>query len=189
MSPTTSPPASTRSRRVSVTVPMAVARTSHFSHTASTSSSLSGSTTQSIRSCDSEIITSNGSMSASRSGTLSMSISIPTSPFEAISDELDVSPAAPRSCSEASSPLSSSSSDDSSSFFSSNGSPIWTVGRLSSSSPSSALASTDAPPMPSRPVSAPNRTITLPTPAAALRIILSFGAIPRHMAFTRQFCS
>jgi hypothetical protein len=82
---------------VSVTVPMAVARTSHFSHTASTSSSLSGSTTHSIRSCDSEIMISKGSMSPSRSGTLSTSISIPTSPFEAISEELDVSPAAPRS--------------------------------------------------------------------------------------------
>ena len=40
---------------------------------------------------------SNGSMSASRSGTRDTSMSSPTSPFEAISDELDDSPAAPRS--------------------------------------------------------------------------------------------
>ncbi|HVL95993.1 MAG TPA: AIR synthase related protein, partial [Solirubrobacteraceae bacterium] len=45
-----------------------------------------------------------------------------------------VSPAAPRSCSETSSPRSSSSSEHSSSFFSSNGSPICTVGRLAASS-------------------------------------------------------
>ena len=42
------------------------------------------------------------------------------------------------------------------SFFSANGSPTWTDGRLSpSASPNSALASTEAPPMPSRPVEAP----------------------------------
>ena len=42
------------------------------------------------------------------------------------------------------------------SFFSANGSPTWTDGRLSpSASSSSALASTEAPPMPSRPVEAP----------------------------------
>ena len=111
---------------------------------------------------------SNASMSASRSGTLRTSRSIPTSPLEAISAEEDVRPAAPRSCSATSRSRSSSSSEHSSSFFSSNGSPIWTVGRLAaSSSPSSAEASTDAPPMPSRPVRAPNSSTTLPTPAAA----------------------
>ena len=82
---------------------------------------------------------SNGSMSASRSGTRVTSISMPTSPLDAISDDDDVRPAAPRSCSDTSSPASSSSSEHSSSFFSSNGSPIWTVGRLApSASPSSA---------------------------------------------------
>ena len=88
------------------------------------------------------------------------------------------------------SPRSSSSSEHSISFFSANGSPTWTVGRLSSSaSPSSAEASTDAPPMPSRPVEAPNRTSTLPTPAAALVISRSFEASPSAIALTRQFCS
>ena len=59
------------------------------------------------------------------------------------------------------------------SFFSSNGSPIWTVGRFSSPSSSSAEASTEAPPIPSRPVEAPIRTTALPTPAAAARTMSS----------------
>jgi hypothetical protein len=174
----------------SVTSPIAVARTSHFSQTASTSSSSAGSTTHSIRSCDSEIMISNGSMSASRSGTFAMSRSMPTPPFDAISDELEVKPAAPRSCSEASRSRSSSSRQHSISFFSSNGSPICTDGRFASSpSPSSADASTDAPPIPSRPVSAPSSTTWLPTPAAADLVSRSCGAMPRHIALTRQFCS
>ncbi len=82
---------------MSVTSPMTVARTSQRAHSSSTSSSRAGSTTHSIRSCDSEIMISNGSMSASRSGTRDTSMSSPTSPFDAISDELDDSPAAPRS--------------------------------------------------------------------------------------------
>ncbi len=110
-------------------------------------------------------------MSASRSGTRDTSMSSPTSPFDAISDDEDDSPAAPRSCSEASVSASSSSRQHSTSFDSSKGSPIWTEGRLAESpSPSSALASTEAPPIPSRPVRAPSRTSRLPTPAAALRI-------------------
>ncbi len=175
---------------MSVTVPIGVARTSQRAQSASTSSSRSGDTTHSMRSCDSEIITSNGSMPASRRGTRDTSMSRPTSPFDAISDELELSPAAPRSWSDASNPASSSSRQHSSSFDSSNGSPIWTLGRFdSSSASSSALASTEAPPMPSRPVSAPSSTRWLPTPAAALRISRSRGAMPTHIAFTRQFCS
>ena len=92
-------------------------------------------------------------------------MSSPTPPLLAISDADEVRPAAPRSCSETSSSRSSSSRQHSSSFFSANGSPIWTDGRLASSpSPSSALASTEAPPIPSRPVSAPSSTSTLPGP-------------------------
>ena len=133
---------------------------------------------------------SNGSMSSSRSGTFDTSMSRPTSPLDAISDEEDDSPAAPRSWSDASVPRSSSSRQHSITFFSSNGSPICTVGRFeASSSSSSAEASTDAPPMPSRPVRAPISTSRLPTPAAALRISRSSRAMPRHMALTRQFCS
>ena len=80
-----------------MTSPMAVARTSQRSHTSWSSASLPGSTTHSIRSWDSEIMISNGSMSSSRRGTFDTSMSSPTSPFEAISDEEDESPAAPRS--------------------------------------------------------------------------------------------
>ena len=133
---------------------------------------------------------SNGSMSASRSGTRPTSRSMPTPPLDAISDALEVRPAAPRSCSATSSPRSSSSSEHSSSFFSSNGSPTWTEGRLAASSaPNSAEASTDAPPMPSRPVEAPNRTSALPTPAAAERISRSSRTSPSAIALTRQLVS
>ena len=133
---------------------------------------------------------SKGSMSASRSGTRATSTSIPTPPAEAISAAEEVRPAAPRSCSETSSPRPSSSRQHSSTFDSSKGSPIWTVGRFASSpSPSSAEASTEAPPIPSRPVEAPIRTTALPTPAAAARTISSCLAIPTHIALTRQLCS
>ncbi len=133
---------------------------------------------------------SNGSMSASRSGTRDTSMSTPTSPFEAISEDEEERPAAPRSCSDARVPASSSSRQHSTSFDSSKGSPICTLGRFeASSSESSALASTDAPPIPSRPVRAPSSTTRLPTPAAALRIRRSCGAMPTHIALTRQFCS
>ncbi len=59
-------------------------------------------------------------------------MSMPTPPADAISPADEVSPAAPRSWSETSSSRSSSSRQHSSSFDSSNGSPIWTLGRLSS---------------------------------------------------------
>ena len=133
---------------------------------------------------------SKGSMSASRSGTRDTSMSSPTSPFEAISEADDERPAAPRSCSDSSTSASSSSRQHSTSFDSSKGSPICTLGRFEASSAvSSALASTEAPPIPSRPVRAPSSTSRLPSPAAALRISRSRGAIPTHIALTRQFCS
>ena len=173
-----------------MTSPIAVAVVSHLAQTASTASTWAGSTTHSIRSCDSETMISNGSMPGSRSGTRSTWMSSPSPPFDAISDEDEVRPAAPRSCKDTSSSRSSSSSEHSISFFSANGSPICTVGRLSASaSPSSAEASTDAPPIPSRPVSAPNRMRTLPGPVAAERISRSCSAIPSAIALTRQFCS
>src|SRR3954447_19518020 len=182
MSPTSISPSNTRSRRVPVTSPIAVALTSQRAHTVSTSSSRAGSTTQSIRSWDSETMISNGSRPDWRSGTRRTSRSIPTSPLAAISAEEEVSPAAPRSCSATSSPCSSSFSEHSSSFFSSNGSPICTDGRLSSESSSSAEASTDAPPIPSRPVRAPNSRTPLPTPAAPPRGTASSRATPPPLA-------
>ena len=56
------------------------------------------STIASIRSCDSLIITSNGSMSCSRSGTARRSRRMPVPPRAATSDVAHVRPAAPRSC-------------------------------------------------------------------------------------------
>jgi hypothetical protein len=77
-------------------------------------------------------------------------------PSEAISDSAEARPAAPQSCSDSTSPDSTSSTETSISFLPVNGSPTCTDGRLSASaSPSSWLASTDAPPIPSRPVVAP----------------------------------
>ena len=127
---------------------------SQRSQTASTCSSICGRTTATIRSWLSEIITSHGSIPSSRSGTASSRRSIPHS--RAISEREEASPAAPQSCSDSTSPDSTSSTETSISFLPRNGSPTWTVGRLSaSSSPSSWLASTEAPPIPSRPVVAP----------------------------------
>ena len=81
-----------------------------------------------------------------------------------------------------------SSTETSISFLPRNGSPIWTVGRLSASvSLSSAEASTEAPPMPSRPVVAPKRTSRLPSPVAFALISRSTGRRPTHIALTRQF--
>ena len=173
-----------------MTTPISAEPVCHFSQTASTSATRAGSTTPSIRSWDSETMISKGSMSASRSGTLATSRSIPTPPAAAISPAEEVRPAAPRSCSETSSPFSSSSRQHSRTLDSSKGSPIWTVGRFASSpSPSSAEASTEAPPIPSRPVEAPISTTALPTPAAAARTMSSVFASPRHIALTRQLCS
>ena len=84
------------------------------------------------------------------------------SPLDAISADDEVSPAAPRSCSETSRPRSSSSSEHSSAFLPANGSPTCTVGRLSSSMPSSALARTEAPPMPSLPGRGPEEHDDVP---------------------------
>ena len=173
-----------------MTSPIGAGPTCHFSQIAITRSTLPGSTTASIRSWDSDTMISNGSMSASRSGTRDTSMSIPVPPPDAISAAEEVSPAAPRSWRETSSPSPSSSRQHSTSFDSSNGSPICTLGRFASSpSPSSADAKTDAPPIPSRPVDAPISTTTLPTPAAAERTMSSVRASPTHIAFTRQFCS
>ena len=127
---------------------------SHRSQSACTASSICGRTTATIRSWLSEIITSQGSIASSLKGTWSSRRSIPHS--RAISEREEARPAAPQSCSDSTSPDSTSSTETSISFLPMKGSPTWTVGRLSaSSSPSSWLASTDAPPIPSRPVVAP----------------------------------
>jgi hypothetical protein len=121
---------------------------------ATTASSIAGRTIAIIRSWLSEIITSHGSIPSSRSGTRSRWTSMPKS--AAISDSDDAIPAAPQSWSDSTRPSETSSTDDSMSFLPVNGSPIWTDGRFSAEpSSSSWLASTEAPPMPSRPVVAP----------------------------------
>ena len=64
-----------------------------------------------------------------------------------------------------------SSSEASIRSFSANGSPTWTDGRFEGSvSVKVALARTDAPPIPSRPVVEPNRITRLPGPGAAARV-------------------
>ncbi len=129
---------------------------SQRSHTARTASQRCGSTIATIRSWDSEIMTSNGSRPGSRRGIASRSTRIPVPPRSAVSDTAQVIPAAPRSWMPTTSPLAMSSRVASISSFSANGSPTWTLGRLEGSlSPKVAQASTDAPPIPSRPVAEP----------------------------------
>src|SRR5205814_7655559 len=96
----------------------------------------------------------------------------------------------PQSCSDSTSTPSTSSSEPSISCLPVNGSPICTEGRFSSEpSPSSWLASTEAPPIPSRPVVAPNSTTTLPVPCALALVTRSAGRSPTHIALTKGLCS
>ncbi len=137
-----------------MTVPMTAWASSHRVKTSSAEARKSSRRTATIRSCDSEIMISQGS-SSSRSGTRSRLTSTPA-PSRAISASADASPAAPQSWSDSTSPCSTSSTETSISFLPVNGSPICTDGRFSvAPSPSSWLASTLAPPIPSRPVVAP----------------------------------
>ena len=181
MSPTTSPPRRIRIAPLSVTTPISAAPVCHFSQTASTSATFAGSTTAEhplLGLGDHDLERLHVGLAQRHPAT---SRSIPTPPAEAISPAEEVSPAAPRSWSETSRPFSSSSRQHSSTFDSSKGSPICTVGRFASSpSPSSAEASTEAPPIPSRPVEAPIRTTALPTPAAAARTMSSVLAQARR---------
>ena len=112
-----------------------------------------------IRSWLSEIMISTGSMSGlAERHAVEVDVDADAA-AAAISASEEARPAAPRSCSDSTSPLSTSSRLASISFLPVNGSPTCTVGRLSSSSSESSwLASTLAPPIPSRPVVAPKRT-------------------------------
>jgi hypothetical protein len=69
-----------------------------------------------------------------------------------------------------------------------NGSPIWTLG-LIWAEPSSklALARTDAPPMPSRPVGEPKSTARLPGVGATARAMRFSGSSPTHITLTSGF--
>ena len=94
-------------------------------------------------------------MPVSRIGTVSSASSMPTSPFDAISTEEEVRPAAPISWIETMASVAISSRHASSSSFSVNGSPTCTVGRFSSVSSENSAEAMVAPWMPSRPVLEP----------------------------------
>ncbi len=121
--PALSGPVSTTTSGSAVTRPMIATGRSHRSHTARTASQRAGSTIASIRSCDSEIITSNGSSPGSRRGIASRSISIPVPPRSAVSLVAHVMPAAPRSWTLTTRAFAISSSVASIRSFSANGSP------------------------------------------------------------------
>ena len=80
-----------------MTTPMTEARTSQRSQIARTRSSPTGSTIASMRSWDSLVMISNGSMPGSRVGMAVTSTSMPTPPREAVSLVAQVMPAPPRS--------------------------------------------------------------------------------------------
>ncbi len=98
-------PARTTMSGCSVTRPMTATGRSHRSQIARTASQRAGSTIATIRSWDSEIITSNGSRPGSRRGIASRSTSIPVPPRSAVSHVAQVIPAAPRSWTETTTPF------------------------------------------------------------------------------------
>ena len=167
----------------------AVARP-HFAQTARTRSSFEGWTIASIRSCDSDVRISNASMPSSRSGTRSRSSRAPSPARAADSLTAQVSPAPPRSWSPSNRSSSISSSEASIRSFSANGSPICTEGR-DPSLPSSIVAdaSTETPPIPSRPVVAPYRTMKEPELGVCVAAVISRSALamPTHSTFTVGF--
>ena len=168
-----------------VTRPMTATGRSQRSQTARTPSQRAGSTIATIRSWDSEIMTSNGSRPGSRRGIASRSTSIPVPPRSAVSHVAQVMPAAPRSWMLTARPFAMISSVASIRSFSANGSPTWTDGRLlGSCSPKVALARTDAPPIPSRPVAEPYRTTRLPGPSAEARMSIPSSSRPIAMTLT-----
>ncbi len=169
----------------SVTRPMTATGSPQRSQTSRTSSQRSGRTAAHIRSWLSEIMTSKGSISGSRRGMASRSTRMPVPARSAVSDVAQVIPPAPRSWRPSTRPRSISSRLASMSSFSANGSPTWTLGRLEgSSSVKVALARTEAPPIPSRPVVEPNRTTRLPGPGAAASVRSRSSISPMAITLT-----
>ncbi len=155
---------------------------------ASASSASSGLTMTSIRSWDSEVRTSKGSIPRSRRGTRSRWIRMPVPALAADSEVAQQMPAPPRSWMPTTTPRSMSSRQASMSSFSVKGSPTCTLGRLTSEPSSKADdASTETPPMPSRPVLDPSSRTTLPGPWALASMIRCSGATPTHMTLTSGF--
>ena len=133
----------------------------------------------SMRSWDSESMTSYGVMPSSRRGTFATSMTRPV-PARAADSALEaVRPAAPRSWMPViqSAWLWARSRQASMSIFSRNGLPTCTAGRSSSKRACGSVreARPEAPWMPSRPVSAPTSMRTLPTPSAFALASLSIG--------------
>ena len=145
----------TTSFPVSVTRPMTACARSHLSQISNTSRSRPFFATSSMRSCDSLSMTSYGVIPVSRRGTASTSSSRPLPARDAISTELEVSPAAPMSWMPTRQSVLNSSRHASRRSFSRKGSPTWTVGRFDSLSSSNSAEAIVAPWMPSRPVRAP----------------------------------
>ena len=137
------------------TTPIAATSTPHLRKTAATSASRPLWTTRTMRSCDSESISSYGVIPVSRIGTFVRSSSIPTPPRAHISNVEDVSPAAPMSWIATTASPSRTSRTASRTSFSTNGSPTCTVGRRCDFRSSKASDAIDAPWIPSRPVFEP----------------------------------
>ena len=96
-SATTSPSTRALTMPPGTTVPITAGGRPHFSHTALTAPRCSGRTTASIRSWDSDVRISNGSIPAWRSGTEPRSMSAPIPARAADSEIAHVIPAPPRS--------------------------------------------------------------------------------------------
>ena len=187
MSASVASPSRTTRRPVAVISPISSAWRSYLRKTRLTSSCFSGSTTISIRSWDSDSITSYGVISASRRLTRPTSISMPTPPRAADSTAELVRPAAPRSCIATTSSWSISSRQASIRSFSRNGLPTCTAGRRSWLFSSSSTEAKVAPWMPSRPVSAPTSITMFSTPLARACIRRSLRIRPTAMALTSGF--
>ncbi len=161
--------------------------TSHLRQTSMNASTFAGSTTAHMRSWDSLERISAGVMPVARSGTRSSHTCMPPSPADASSLVAQDSPAPPRSWMPTTMPFSKSSREHSIRTFSVNGSPTCTDGsflRLPALSSNVSLASTETPPMPSRPVRAPYRMTLLPVPEACARCRSSTRIEPTHSALT-----
>ncbi|SIM23203.1 Uncharacterised protein [Mycobacteroides abscessus subsp. abscessus] len=181
-----SPPHSMVRRPESLTSPSTEYSTSHLSMICSKRPRFCGVTTAIIRSWDSDMRISPGVRVGSRSSTLVRSTCIPPSPLEASSDVAQEIPAAPRSWMPSTTDSLNSSRQHSMSTFSAKGSPTCTAGRLEGlASSKDSEASTEAPPMPSPPVRAPNRITRLPTPEALARRMSSWRITPTARALTR----
>jgi len=190
MSTTGSPRQVITSWRPPVTSPITVAGTSQRAQILRKASRSAGVVTAIIRSWDSLIKISGGVSPWSRSGTVSRSTAMPTPPAAASSVVAQAIPAAPRSPIATTTPAAYNSRQHSISSFSMNGSPTCTFGRFArspSAAPNEALASTDAPPMPSGPVGEPNRITLLPGPLAAASLRSLCRITPRQSALTSGF--